>query len=103
MRVATIAAWLLLVWTVPAQACDKSEFGSADWAHRLPIPHRAFAEGQAEGSTMTSVRFAGAGVAALALAGVMLRALVRLETGAGTGRARIVEGEEVLSGAVAMR
>ena len=106
MRVTTIAVGLLLISTASVRACDKSESGPMGWLHNVPTPRRAFAAFEAEDSTTTNVRFAGAGVAALALAGVMLRALVRLETGPGAGRTRadrVAEGEEVLSGAGAMR
>ena len=67
---------------------------------------RAFAALEAEDSATTSVRFAGAGAAAMVLAALMLRALLRLgtEPRAGRGRAdRVVEGEEAFAEAVAMR
>jgi hypothetical protein len=115
MRISTIVASVLLASTSPALACDKFEYGSEGWLGKMPIARRAFAEGDAEESSMTGARIAGAGLAALALVAVAFRAFRRASvlarpvefepTDPGHERPELdwdVEDEEALPEALAM-
>ena len=115
MRVSTIVASVLLASTSPALACDKFEYGSEGWLGKMPIARRAFAEEGAEEASMSGVRIAGAGLAALALVAVAFRSFRRASGRAGPAEFEMadpgherpeldwdVEDEEALPEALAM-
>jgi hypothetical protein len=90
MRLSTIVACLLLVSPSSALACYEHGAEATGWLHKMPSPHRGFAEEGAEEASMLGVWLAGAGSASFALVVVAFRALSRAP---GRGRIRPVELE----------